>query len=208
MIVKNLRCLAARQLAKVFRRVMDRRKPDFVIGASDNPYLLRWWILPRNKWFNCYLHLFLRSDDAEALHDHPWWNVSFLLDGTYTEHIPLHKVLNADGKIELMTFDEAMRYCRKSFAQAEYQGIDYYHTYTRDRWPGDLVYRPAMAAHRVELRKLWTGGASPAMSLFFTGPKSRKWGFHTKLCGWLPWEQFIAQRPDGNDRGGGADECT
>lgn len=24
------------------------RTPDFVIGSDDNPYLLRWWIIPRN----------------------------------------------------------------------------------------------------------------------------------------------------------------
>lgn len=28
-----------------------RRKPDFIIGPEDNPYLLRWWLLPRNTTF-------------------------------------------------------------------------------------------------------------------------------------------------------------
>ena len=46
----------------------------------------RWWVIPRNKWFNVYLHHFLRSDDDRALHDQPWWNLSILLDGEYTEH--------------------------------------------------------------------------------------------------------------------------
>lgn len=27
-----------------------------------------------------------RSDDDRALHDHPWVNMSILLEGTYTEH--------------------------------------------------------------------------------------------------------------------------
>lgn len=47
--------------------------------------MLRWWVIPRNRFFNIYLHRFLRSDDDRALHDHPWVNVSYLLDGAYTE---------------------------------------------------------------------------------------------------------------------------
>ena len=63
----------------------SRRAPDFVIGSTDNPYLRRWWIIPRNRFFNIYLHHFLRSDDDRALHDHPWINCSCLLEGEYTE---------------------------------------------------------------------------------------------------------------------------
>ncbi len=63
-----------------------RRAPDAVIGGHDDPYLLRWWVIPRNRFFNVYLHRFMRSDDDRALHDHPWSNLSILLRGTYTEH--------------------------------------------------------------------------------------------------------------------------
>ncbi|OMQ49922.1 hypothetical protein AQ709_05220 [Burkholderia pseudomallei] len=65
---------------------VTRRSPDFVIGDPRNPYLLRWWILPRNRFFNVYLHCFMRSDDDRALHDHPWSNLSILLRGRYVEH--------------------------------------------------------------------------------------------------------------------------
>lgn len=67
-------------------RIIAARAPDFVIGGHDAPYLLRWWVIPRNRVFNVYLHAFLRSDDDRALHDHPWANASLLLEGTYTEH--------------------------------------------------------------------------------------------------------------------------
>lgn len=63
-----------------------RRAPDFVIGGHERPYLRRWWLIPRNRLFNVYLHHFLRSDDDRALHDHPWANCSVLLQGSYTEH--------------------------------------------------------------------------------------------------------------------------
>jgi len=62
------------------------REPDAIIGEKSNPYLLRWWLIPRNPVFNVYLHLFLRSDDDRALHDHPWLHLSILLEGAYTEH--------------------------------------------------------------------------------------------------------------------------
>lgn len=68
------------------RRVANRRPPDFVIGGTESPYLMRWWLLPRNRFFNVYLHKFCRSDDDRALHDHPWCWASLLLWGEYTEH--------------------------------------------------------------------------------------------------------------------------
>lgn len=62
--------------------VSEWRKPDFVIGDD---YLRRWWIIPRNRLFNIYLHNIRHSDDDRALHDHPWWNVSIVLSGHYIE---------------------------------------------------------------------------------------------------------------------------
>lgn len=70
----------------LLKRIVEKRNPDVVIGGSDDPYLLRWFVIPRNPIFNIYLHMFLRSDDDRALHDHPWMNLSILLEGSYTEH--------------------------------------------------------------------------------------------------------------------------
>jgi hypothetical protein len=64
------------------------RPPDFKVGNPDAPYMLRWHILPRNRWFNIYLHQFLRDDDDRALHDHPWHSLSIILRGGYIEHLP------------------------------------------------------------------------------------------------------------------------
>lgn len=63
------------------------RAPDFVVGSDVDPYLRRWHVIPRNRFFNIYLHQFLRSDDDRAMHDHPWWNVSIVLRNAYIEHI-------------------------------------------------------------------------------------------------------------------------
>lgn len=60
-------------------------QPHQVIGGLDDPYLRRWYVIPRNPWLNIYVHHFLRSDDDRALHDHPWWFVSLMLRGRYAE---------------------------------------------------------------------------------------------------------------------------
>lgn len=72
---------------KLLRRataLIKSRAPDQIIGG-DSPYLKRWYVIPRNRLFNIYVHQFLRSDDDRALHDHPWINLSVLLHGRYEE---------------------------------------------------------------------------------------------------------------------------
>ena len=64
------------------------RDPDFIIGPAERPYLLRWWIIPRNRFFNIYLHRILADDDDRALHDHPWWNLSWIFGIGYREITP------------------------------------------------------------------------------------------------------------------------
>lgn len=64
-------------------RLTETRPPNVRIGPG---YMDRWHLIPRNRFFNIYLHHFLQSDDDRALHDHPWWNFSYLLSGEYTEH--------------------------------------------------------------------------------------------------------------------------
>lgn len=77
---------------RIFNRILSigqKRAPDFIVGGHEDPYLLRWFVIPRNPFFNIYLHEFRRSDDDRALHDHPWlFNCSILLDGEYLEHTP------------------------------------------------------------------------------------------------------------------------
>lgn len=66
-----------------------RREPDFLIGPDRaNPYIRRWYVVPRNPWCDVYLHEILHSDDDRALHDHPWANRSVLIEGGYVEHMP------------------------------------------------------------------------------------------------------------------------
>lgn len=66
-------------------RILLSGEPHFYIGGTERPYLLRWFLIPRNRWFNIYLHKFLRDDDDRALHCHPWLFVSVILRGRYIE---------------------------------------------------------------------------------------------------------------------------
>jgi hypothetical protein len=65
---------------------VTRRPQDFIVGDADSPQMLRWWVIPRNGWFNIYLHKFVRDDHDVALHDHMYFNVSIILRGRYVEH--------------------------------------------------------------------------------------------------------------------------
>lgn len=56
-------------------------KPHFQIPG----YLNRWHLIPRNKWFNIYLHQFVGPDPGAHAHDHPWWNLTIKLRGGYME---------------------------------------------------------------------------------------------------------------------------
>ena len=56
-------------------------KPHFQIPG----YLNRWHLIPRNRWFNIYLHQFVGPDTNVHVHDHPWWNMTIKLHGDYIE---------------------------------------------------------------------------------------------------------------------------
>lgn len=109
-----------------------RRPPDFIIGKPGSPYMRRWYVIPRNRVFNVYLHEIVRSDDDRALHDHPWCNVSIVLRGGYVEVMPEHRP-STDWPVPPQ---------RRAW-----------------RGPGSIVLRRPTAAHRLEVeigRSCWS----------------------------------------------------
>lgn len=108
------------------------REPDFIVGDPAEPYLRRWYVIPRNRRFNIYLHQFCHSDDDRALHDHPWVNCSILLSGTYIEWV------------QPRWPEDDSWFLRRPW---------------RPWAPWRLIFRRASSAHRVELianRTVWT----------------------------------------------------
>ena len=100
---------ALKPLARRAIRLALGREPDHVIGGRDDPYLERWFAVPRNRWFNVYVHRFCRSDDDRALHDHPWVNCSVLLEGSYVEHTDRDRVERLAGEVKFRTARAAHR---------------------------------------------------------------------------------------------------
>src|SRR3546814_2649634 len=70
-----------------------------LIGPAADPYMERWWVIPRNRWLNVYLHRIRHDDDDRALHDHPWANVTLVLAGGYVEHTPHGVFLREVGDV-------------------------------------------------------------------------------------------------------------
>ena len=163
--------------ARFINRI-TRRPADFIIGGQDRPYLLRWFVLPRNRLFNVYLHQFLRSDDDRALHDHPWlFNASWLLAGEYIEHTILA------GGIAVKTNRRAGQF--------------------KFRW-GKAPHRVELltVADYVKTQPVNTT-ALPCWTIFITGPRVRQWGFYCMERGWVHWQRFTA--PD--DKGATGAGC-
>src|SRR3990167_4247952 len=109
-----------------------RREPNLYIGGKENPYLLRWHLIPRNSFFNIYLHKIVQDDSDEALHDHPYWSMSIVLRGGYYE---------------------IARHVRYEFSQIYAElTVEEYHT---RKWNGQgrIIFRRATTAHRIELSR-------------------------------------------------------
>lgn len=54
-----------------------------LLGLPECPYLKR-WVFNAGKW-SLRLHHWYSSDDVRAYHDHPWWFLTLVLRGGYTD---------------------------------------------------------------------------------------------------------------------------
>lgn len=99
-------------------------KPITIGRAHENVnYMLRWMLLPKNNWFNIYLHKFVGDDDITlGLHDHPWNWYTLVLSGGYKE-LQYSKITDGD------------LYIRKHYR------------------PGDWTFRSATFIHAVQLHR-------------------------------------------------------
>lgn len=66
------------------------------------------------------------------------------------------------------------------------------------RKEGDIIERLAAEFHQIEL----IPGTPPPLTLFFTGPILRDWGFDCPQE-WRIWHKFVKQNPGGNEEGPG-----
>lgn len=159
-----------------------RGEPHFVIYQDGEPYLYRRFVVPRNRFFNIYLHKFVKSDYDEALHDHPWWFMSVILKGAYWEH-------RADRRESARSRRTAGSIAIRSAKTAHRVELE-----RDEEWidPADMPDADGWYPLHFTEKPVWT--------LFLTGPKIRDWGFHCPK-GWMPWQEFT-DGPHGSVRKG------
>lgn len=92
-----------------------------VIGAQDNPMLIRWRLL-QTPWFGLYLHFIHREDLDRLPHDHPWTFWTWVIRGEYREEF---------------------------WPDARLIGNPYVAPWHQRRWRGMFRHFPRGAAHRI-----------------------------------------------------------
>lgn len=104
-----------------------------------------------------------------------WW----IIPRNEQQNVYLHEILRDDDDRALHDhpWDNQSLVLRGSYREITPEG-------TFIRKAGDLITRSADTLHRLEL----IDGA-PCVSLFFTGPKVREWGFACPK-GWVHWRDF------------------
>lgn len=145
-------------------------EPDLYIGGKADPYMLRYYIIPRNKYLNIYLHKMVKDDDDRALHDHPWPFLTIILWGGYTEVQP--------AKEYIFDWYLAREGIRTGLWKSVVGRLTEY-----VRKPFSIHYRPEFWPHRLRLR------GKCSWSIIITGRQNRNWGFYTR-SGWVRWEDF------------------
>jgi hypothetical protein len=113
--------------------------------------------------------------EPDAPYMRRWW----IVPRNEQQNVYLHEILRDDD-------DRALH--DHPWANTSYLLIGSYREITPEgvfiRKAGDVVTRPAEALHRLEMI-----GGEPCVSLFFTGPKVREWGFDCPK-GWVHWRDF------------------
>ncbi len=171
--------LRLRLLAWAIKTIRAREPDKLISPDSSGPiYMKRWYVIPKNWFFNIYLHHFMHSDDERALHTHPWFNCSILIHGDYIEWMRAgYLTISGTGANPIAKqINGAIR-----------------------RRQGFIYFRPPWRAHRVELiKKIISdddGASTPititkgVITIFITGPIVQRWGF---LCpqGFRHWKEF------------------
>lgn len=151
-------------------------QPHQIIGAnvdgSGQPYLRRWYLIPRNRFGNVYLHQFLRSDEDRALHNHPWWFVSMILRGAYDEITDSSTRRRSAGSIAFRPakWSHRVQLLPRECSPCKGTGIGY------GKVTGGWLETDCSACDGSGE----TGAEAPTWTLIVTGPRRHVWGFWCK----------------------------
>jgi hypothetical protein len=157
-----------RKIDQFICSIRDSNRLKIPIGPVDDPTYWRWFVIPRNRFLNIYLHNW-RHDDAQDLHDHRAANISIILQGFYSE------------ERFLWTPEEGQPLPKTDFIYRPNHSITF-----------RLPSRP----HRVILFR-FNGKPVSCWSLFIKFPDVREWFFWcpgntTTGARRVPWQQYVA----------------
>jgi hypothetical protein len=153
------------------------KKPNVVIGDDHDPYMRRWYLIPKNRHFNIYLHQLLRDDADPWCHDHPWWNLSIVLGVGYIEVTQEATCIGGGG-------GGSSSLPGRTVTSVNYASIYTYRYFRRVMPRFSIRFRKADDPHRLECLRDKDGKPIPTWSLFITGPVVRQWGYWTDK-GWV-----------------------
>lgn len=151
----------------------DNRTPGITwgqrLGEPGCEYLRR-WVLNLGKLGSIRVHHWTGSDDDRALHDHPWWFVTIVLQGGYTD-VSACTVCGGSGQFH--------PHLPMGCPPCKGTGRAYEHV----RAPA-IRFRRALHAHTVKV------DCDGAWTLMLCGPVSRDWGFYTSE-GWKRMRRYF-----------------
>lgn len=171
-------------------------------GADTDVYLIRYYVI-QSKYFNFFIHRFLRSD-RDDLHDHPWNFMTYLVSGAYRE-----RKWNEETK-EIDTIVRFNFKCGKSWTD---------HTLVHHK-VNRLVFRKATDQHQVVVYNnlIPDQKEDATLTICITGPTKREWGFikevtvqkdgitpisekYRPIREWIPWKKYLGLPDDTPGRG-------
>lgn len=144
---------------EAFMRYTNRKRT--ILDKNNNdPYLHRYYVFlkDRDEKFPCnvFVHHFVKSDDENNLHDHPWDYITCILSGGYWEHM----------FVDSSTLG--------SVSGGENSGKSLARFW---RNPGHIQYKSKDHLHRVQLPCDSKATQSNTWTLFVPLKREKSWGF-------------------------------
>ena len=85
--VSKLPDLVVDFLAQTFTRYARANEPTLIVRPTGPVMFYRWWLMRDEKLCSVYINRHVGSDDLPAPHDHPWDNMTIVLDGRFSEEL-------------------------------------------------------------------------------------------------------------------------
>lgn len=147
-------------------------------GGPDDIYLIRYYLV-KSKYFNVFIHQFLRSD-RDDLHDHPWNFFTYLVRGAYTEH-KWNEKLGREEETRRTSGGNRKTFYRKhdqALGTPWYQLMDSFQLLEL-KPKNRLVFRRTTDQHKVMVDHHFSYSEREfaPLTICVTGPTIRTWGF-------------------------------